>query len=216
MDYPRARDAMVESQVRPSDVTDLPLVAALRTLPRERFVPAHLRALAYAEIDLEVAPGRFLLRPRDLAKLYAALEPRPRDRALELNGATGYGAAVLASCVAFVVAQDSDPGLSQTARGACEAAGLANVKSVSCPVERGWPDDAPYDLMVLNGGAEIVPEAWFAQLAEGGRLGVIVRSGAAGQARVYVKTGGVVAYRTVFDAAPAVVPALARPAAFAF
>lgn len=216
MDLAQTRDIMVESQVRTADVTDTRILAAMRALPRERFAPAQKRALAYADLELEVAPGRSLMRPRDLAKLVQALDPQPGERALELAGATGYGAAVLAACCESVITLDPDPDLSFAAQAALESCGIANVKTVSTAVADGWKDDAPYDVMMLNGAAEIVPEGWFEQLANGGRLGVIVRNGPAGAARIYTKSGSVVAYRIEFDAFPPTAPGLERPRTFAF
>ena len=215
MDLARARDIMVESQVRTSDVTDLRILHAMRTLPRERFAPAQKRTLAYADLELEVAPDRWLMRPRDLAKLIQALDPQPHERALEIAGATGYGAAVLAACCKEVVTLDPDPDLSFAARAAMESCGLA-VKTVSTAVADGWKDDAPYDVILLNGGAEIVPDAWLEQLAPGGRLGVIVREGAAGKARIYTRAEEAVAFRVEFDAFPQLAPGLTRPRTFAF
>jgi protein-L-isoaspartate(D-aspartate) O-methyltransferase len=216
MDLARARDIMVESQVRTSDVTDRRILQAMRSLPRERFAPAQRRALAYADLELEVAPNRFLLRPRDLAKLIQALDPQPQERGLELAGATGYGAAVLAACCGHVITLDPDPDLSFAASAALESTGITNVKTVSTAAADGWKDEAPYEVMLLNGAAEIVPEAWLEQLAPGGRLGVIVREGAAGYARIYTRSGDVTAFRVAFDAFPQVTPGLTRPRAFTF
>ncbi len=216
MDLARARDIMVESQVRPADVTDSRIIQAMRHLPRERFAPAHKRALAYADLEVEVASGRVLLRPRDLAKLIQALAPQANERALEVAGATGYGAAVLASCCKAVITLDPDADLSFAAGAALESCGLANVKAVSTAVVDGWKDEAPYDVILLNGATEIVPDAWLQQLAPGGRLGAIVRDGAAGAARIYTRTGDSFSHRTVFDAFPPLTPGLQRPRAFAF
>ena len=216
MDLARVRDGMVESQVRTNDVTEARILGAMRALPRERFVPATKRALAYADLEVEVAPGRTLMRPRDLAKLVQALSPQPHERALEIAGATGYGAAVLAHCCMEVVALDPDPELSLAARAAMEACGVRNVKTVSTEANVGWRDDAPYDVIMLNGAAEIVPETWLEQLANGGRLGIIVRDGAAGHARIYTRASGAVGFRTVFDAAPPLAPGLVRAPSFAF
>jgi protein-L-isoaspartate(D-aspartate) O-methyltransferase len=216
MDFARARDMMVDSQVRTDDVTDPRIIRAMRGLPRERFVPPQKRALAYADLELEVAPGRTLMRARDLSKLIAALAPQAHERALEIAGATGYGAAVLAACCKQVISLDPDPNLSITAGAALESVGVTNAKAVSMPAIEGWRDDAPYDVMVLNGAAEIVPDAWLAQLAPGGRLGVIVRQGAAGSARIYTKSGDSAAYRIAFDAAPPIAPGLERKPAFVF
>jgi protein-L-isoaspartate(D-aspartate) O-methyltransferase len=216
MDFARARDMMVDSQVRTDDVTDPRIIRAMRSLPRERFAPPQKRTLAYADLELEVAPGRTLMRARDLSKLIAALAPQAHERALEIAGATGYGAAVLAACCKQVISLDPDPNLSITAGAALESVGVTNAKAVSMPAVEGWRDDAPYDVMVLNGAAEIVPDAWLAQLSPGGRLGIIVRQGAAGAARIYTKSGDNAAYRIAFDAAPPIAPGLERKPAFVF
>lgn len=216
MDYAHARDLMVESQVRPSDVTDMRILRAMRSLPRERFTPASKRPLAYADLELEVAEGRTLLRPRDLAKLIQALAPQANERALEIAGATAYGAAVLGACCREVISLDPDPNLSFAARAALESAGAGNVKTVSTAAIDGWRDEAPYDVIMLNGAAEFVPETWLAQLAPGGRLGVIVREGAAGAARIYTRSGDATAYRIAFDAFPRIAPGLAKPPTFVF
>jgi len=215
-DFDKARYAMVESQVRPSDVTDSRIVSAMRNIPRERFVPAHLRTLAYADLYLEVAEGRFLLKPRELAKLIQNLAPQPHERVLEVNGATSYGAAILAACSRDVTSQDNDANLSFAARAALESSGVVGVKTVSTALKDGWAKGAPYDVILLNGAAEVIPDAWFEQLAEGGRMGVIVRNGVAGEARIYTRSQETVAYRVAFDSAPPVTPGLTRAPAFTF
>lgn len=216
MDFVHVRDLMVETQVRPNDVTDARILGAMRALPRERFAPAPKRALAYADAEVEVAPGRVLMRPRDLSKLIQALAPQAHERALEIAGATGYGAAVLAQCCKEVVTLDPDPDLSFAARAALESVGALNVKTVSTAAADGWADAAPYDIIMLNGAAEVVPDVWLKQLAPGGRMGVIVRQGAAGSARIYTRTGDATAFHVAFDAAPPVAPGLTRQPAFAF
>lgn len=216
MDFVQARGQMVDSQVRPNDVTDPRIQHAMRTLPRERFAPPSKKAVAYGDMELEVAPGRTLMRARDLSKLIQALDAQPHEHGLEIAGATGYGAAVLAACCKTVIAHDPDPELSFAAKAALESSGVTNVQTVSTAAIDGWADAAPYDVIVLNGAAEIVPEAWLAQLAPGGRMAVIVRQGAAGSARIYTKSGETIAYRVAFDAAPPVAPGLTKPPAFAF
>ena len=207
---------MVETQVRPSDVTDLAILGAMRAIPREAFAPPPLKQLAYADQELTVAPGRSLMRPRDLGKLIQALAPRAGARGLEIAGATGYGAAVLARCGVQTTLLEPDPDLNFAAVAAFGACGIRNVQTASTDITAGWSDTGPYDIMMLNGAAEVVPDAWIAQLAEGGRLGVIVRSGVAGHARLYTKSGGVTAYRVLFDAAPPVAPGLTAKPQFAF
>lgn len=216
MDFAAARHLMVETQVRTADVTDPGVLAAMRAIARELFAPPALKLLAYSDVDLEVAPGRRLLRPRDVAKLIQAVAPKPGDRALEVAGATGYGAAVLARCCREAVLLEADQALNFAAVSALGASGVERVKTASTDIAGGWPDMAPYDVIILNGAAEHIPDAWIDQLAEGGRLGVIVRQGPAGQARLYSKEGGVISWRAVFDAAPPLAPGLAVPPAFVF
>jgi protein-L-isoaspartate(D-aspartate) O-methyltransferase len=216
MDYAKARTAMVESQIRPADVTDPALIAAFRSVPREAFAPVSTKAVAYADAELELGYGRYLLRPRHIAKLLQALEPRPGERALELAGGSGYAAAILSACGASVTVLEPIAELLPAAAAAFEAAGIPTVAVASTPLVAGWSEAAPYDVIVLNGAAEIVPEAWLAQLGEGGRLGVIVRQGAAGAARVYRRERGVVSFRTVFDANPPVLAEVAAPPQFRF
>ncbi len=216
MDFARARHLMVESQVRVNDVTDLRILGAMRTTPRERFAPAHKRVLAYSDIELEVAPGRTLMRTRDLAKLIQALAPKAGERGLEIGGATGYGAAILSACLAKTISLDCEPSLTIAAQAALDACGLGAIRAVTGPLEAGWALDAPYDVIMLNGAAEFTPKAWIDQLAEGGRLGVIIREGAAGRARIYTRAGEGAAYRIAFDAAALLAPELVKPRGFSF
>ena len=216
MDLAQSREIMVESQVRTADVTDTRVLRAMRHLPRERFAPAQKRAIAYADLEVEVGHGRFLMRPRDLAKLIQALAPQAHERGLEIAGATGYGAAVLAACCKEVITQEPEGDVSFAAHAALESAAVANVKTVSTAVADGWSDEAPYDVILLNGSAEFVPEPWLKQLAPGGRLGVIVREGPVGAARIYTRAEDAIAFRTVFDAFPPLAPGLQKARGFAF
>jgi protein-L-isoaspartate(D-aspartate) O-methyltransferase len=215
-DFARARASMIESQIRTSDVTTPEILAAFRAVPREEFAPAASKAVAYGDMDIDLAPGRVILAARVHAKLLQALKPRAGERALEIGAGAGYGAAILAQLCGTVIAHEPDAGLSQIAMQTLAAQGCAMASVVTTEVARGWPDGAPYDVIVVHGGAEFVPQAWLDQLAEGGRLGVIVRSGPTGTARIYLKSGGSVSYRTAFDAAPPVIPGLETPRAFAF
>lgn len=217
MDTARARHLMVETQVRTADVTDVALLAAMRAVPREVFAPGAAKSLAYSDLELDVGHGRYLLRPRELGKLIQEAHPRSGERVLEIAGGTGYGAAVLASIAGETHLLEPQQDLAFAARAALDKSGLGDkVKIVSTTIVDGWPDAAPYDVIVLNGAAEIVPDAWTQQLADGGRLAVIVRRGPVGEARVYTKAGGVVSYRAAFDAAPPVIQGLAAPARFVF
>jgi protein-L-isoaspartate(D-aspartate) O-methyltransferase len=168
-------------------------------------------------MELPAGGGRTLLRPRDLAKLLQALAPKAGENAMEIAGASGYGAAILAQIGLSVTMLEPDPDLCRAARAALEASGIgASVTVVSTDVRQGWSEAAPYDVIMLNGAAEEVPSVWLDQLAEGGRMGVIVREGPAGSARLYTKANGVVSYRIAFDAAPPVAPGVSSPKVFSF
>ncbi len=216
MDFDQARKTMVETQLRPSGVTDPALLHALRTIARERFVPPAHRALAYGDLDIPVQDDRQLLAPRTLARLIQALAIHAGDRVLEIAGATGYGGALLASLGGNVTVLEPSPDLSFMARAALDACGFGSVKIVSTDCRMGWAEGAFYDAIVLHGAAQFVPDAWLTQLNEGGRLAVIVREGAAGTARLYTKSRGVCGFRTIFDAQPAIVPGLEKAPAFVF
>lgn len=173
-DFAAARQNMVESQVRTSDVTDLALQDAMRVTPREALLPAARAYAAYADAEVEYAPGRWLLKPRDVAKLLQALRPQAGEKALAI--AAPYAAAVL------------------------EAMGLTVARLDEGDLRRAPGGD--YDLIVCEGAVARAPEAWTTALALGGRLGVVERDGPAGKAMVYVRAEDGVGARSVFDASP--------------
>lgn len=216
MNFEQARITMVETQLRPSSVINPAVLHAVRSLPRERFVPPAQRSFAYSDFDLALQADRFLLAPRTLTRLIQALEIRPNERVLEIAGATGYGSALMASLNGAVTLLEPSAELSFMARAALDSCGFGAVKIVSTDCRMGWAEGAPYDAMVLQGGTQFVPDAWLDQLSEGGRLAVIVREGVAGSARLYSKSRGACGYRTLFDAQPMIVPGLQRAPAFVF
>lgn len=216
MDFEQARKTMVETQLRPSGVINPELLHVVRNLPRERFVPPAQRGFAYSDLDIALQSDRVLLAPRTLTRLIQALEIRSGQRVLEIAGATGYGSALMAGLGGNVTLLEPSPDLSFMARAALDSCGIGATKIVSTDCRMGWADGAPYDAIVLHGGAQIVPDAWLGQLAEGGRLAVIVRDGAAGAARLYTKSRGICGHRTLFDAQPMIVPGLERAPAFVF
>ena len=187
-DYAAARLNMVESQVRPADVTDVRLHDAMRELAREQFLPPAKTYLAYADIEVEYAPGRSLLKPRDVAKLLQAVRPMPGERALAI--AAPYGAAVLERLGLTVTALDGDD-LTQ-------------------------PPGGPFDLIVCEGAVGRAPEAWTAALAPRGRLAVIERDGPVGKACIYLRAEDGVGRREAFDATPPILAGFAAEHGFAF
>ena len=171
-DFAAARLNMVESQVRTNDVTDVRIQDAMRALPRESFAPAGKAYLAYADAEMEHAPGRYLLKPRDVGKLLQALRPMPGERALAI--AAPYAAAVLEKLGLPVTRQDGDD--------------LTQV-----------PAGAPFDVIVCEGAVGRAPSAWLSALAVGGRLGLVERDGPVGKACVYLGAEDGVGRREVFD-----------------
>src|SRR4051794_18389924 len=218
VDFAQARRTMVDSQVRTSDVTDLRLIAAMLDVPRERFVPAARRALAYLDVDIPAGEGtaRALLKPMVLAKLLQAAEISAGARVLDVGCATGYSAAVLGKLAGRVVALEEDPALARTAAETLAALGASNVAVVSAPLHQGWPQDAPYDLILLQGASEVVPSALLAQLKDAGRLLAVIGSGPMGKATIYRKAAGHATAQTLFDASAPLLPGFAKTPAFVF
>jgi protein-L-isoaspartate(D-aspartate) O-methyltransferase len=209
-----ARRNMVESQIRPNKVTDLRVIEAFEAVPRERFVPAHLAGVAYIDDDLQIAPGRYLIEPMVLARLAQALDAQPTDKVLCVAAGCGYGAAVMARLAASVVALDGDAGLCAAARRAL--AGIGNVNVVEGDLAAGHAAGAPYDVILIEGAIERLPAALIAQLAEGGRLGTVLIEGGVGHATLYLKTGGVMSHRPLFEAGTPRLPGFVAPPRFVF
>jgi len=215
-DAATARRLMVDGQVRTTDVTDRDLLEAMLTLPRERFLPPSLAPLAYLDNDIPLGSGRALLKPMVLAKLVQAAAVRREDRVLDVGCGTGYSAALLARLAGSVVALEEDASLARQAKEALAAVGVANAELVVGPLSAGWPTGAPYDLILLDGAAEIVPEALARQLKPDGRLVGIQGGSPSGKGTIYHVIEGQLVGRPVFDAAAQVLPGLVAPPAFVF
>ncbi len=212
-----ARRAMVERQIRPSDVTRLDLLEAFLETPREAFLPRSKRGQAYVGDHVEVAPGRYELDPRVLAKMIDALEPRESDLALVLGSGGGYAAAVLSRVAAAVVAVEPNAELAQLAASGFAVAGGETVIAHQGPLAEGCAKHAPYNVVLVAGGvARELPDALFEQLAEGGRLAAVVMDGAAGRCELYLRSGGAVGARPIFDASAPILPGFEPPARFEF
>ncbi len=207
-DFNIARANMVESQVRPNGITDPRIIAAMAAIPRENFVPAARRDIAYVDDDLEIAPGRYLTEPMVFARLVQLAEIKPRDKVLHVGAATGYGTAVLARMAARVVALESDATLAAMARN--NLAGESGVSIAEGPLAAGCKAEAPFDVIVIEGRVAEVPEALFAQLADGGRLVAVVGDGEAAKAGIWTVKGKARGLRTAFDAASPALPGFAK------
>lgn len=168
--FAEARKHMVDSQVRPNRVSDPRILAAMRTIPRERFVPASAQALTYADEDVPLGNGRYLMEPMVLARMLQAAPPRPNERVLIVGAGTGYSAAVLAACGCRVVALEEDPALIGMANAVLPEE-APSVTIVAGPLAAGWTSLAPYDLILIEGAVPEVPAALKSQLhQEQGRL----------------------------------------------
>jgi len=215
-DFAAARRNMVDGQVRTADVTDLRIQSAMLEIPRENFVPPDAAGLAFLDLDLPVggAGSRRLLKPMVLAKLIQAADIASSDRVLDVGCATGYAAAVLARLASEVVALDADADLVRMAKSALAA--LPNVTVVSGLLTSGWPQAAPYDVILLEGATEVAPHGFLRQLKDGGRLVCILGGGPGTKAMFYYRSGEELGGRPIFDANAAVLPGFTKAPAFAF
>lgn len=193
------RKNMVESQIRPSDVTDRRITAAMTVIPREAFLPAKLAGLAYSDESLTIAPGREVLAPRVLAKLIQLAEIEAGDNVLVI-GEAGYGAALVSQFADKVVALLPDEESAKIAKAAFSVAGIKNAIAVSGTAAAGWPANAPYDVVLVEGGIEQVPEALKPQVRENGRLVAIATNDRIGRAVEFHKQGENFSLREGFQA----------------
>lgn len=214
-DTATARRMMVDGQIRTADVTDSDLIAAMAALPRERFVPPALAEQAYRDGDIGIGDGRVLLKPMVLAKLLQAADVQGHERVLVAGCATGYSAAVLGRLAGAVIALEEDAELARQAKAAL--AGYAPKVEVAVgPLTAGWPAGAPYDVILLDGAAEVIPDVFARQLKPAGRvIGVCGRPPATKGTILHLIEGRLVG-RPIFDAAARLLPGFVAPPAFVF
>ena len=215
VDYATRRTVMVDTQVRPSDVTKFPIIDAMLTVPRERFVPVSRREAAYAGEHLELAPGRVILDPRTFAKLLDALEIGPSDIVLDLGCGLGYSTAVIARLAEFVVGVEDDPARAEEAQALLSEADADNAAVFAGPLAKGSARSGPYDVILIEGGIESLPDALAAQLKDGGRIGALWAEGELGIARIGHKADGVIHWRHAFNAGAPVLTGFGKAVAFA-
>lgn len=217
MDYAAARLNMVESQVRPNRVTDPRIISAMMELPRENFVPKPLRGIAYVDEDVHIGGGRYLVEPMVLARLIQVAEIAPGDVVLEIGTGTGYGAAVLSRLASTVVALESDATLAKAATKTLGDLGIDNVAVVEGKLAEGYPQQAPYNVIVFSGAVEYIPPGIAEQLADGGRLvAVVAPPGQPGKATLANRVGSTISSRIIFDAGTPVLPGFELEPGFVF
>lgn len=213
-DFAARRVMMVDNQIRPSDVTKYPVIAAMLAVPREAYVPADRREAAYVGENLAIGGGRTMVEPRTLAKLLDALNIQRDELVLNIGAGLGYSAAVIARMAEAVVAVEEE-GLAAEAQAAFGDQRVDNVAVIAGALASGAAKHAPYDVIFIEGGIEVLPDALVAQLKQGGRIGCLFMEGALGTARIGTKLGDGIVWRDAFNAAAPVLPGFERKAEFA-
>ncbi|MBK8438274.1 MAG: protein-L-isoaspartate O-methyltransferase [Rhodobacter sp.] len=213
-EFASRRMMMVDTQVRPSDVTKFPIIDAMLHVPREVYVPRDKLQAAYIGENVEIAPGRVVLEPRTLAKMLDALDIQPGEMVLDLGCGLGYSAAVIARLADTVVAVEEDADLAAEAQRALSEEGVDNAIVVAGPLAEGAARHGPYDVITIEGGIEELPEALAAQLKDGGRIAAVFMEGALGTVKTGIRHDGRIVWRFAFHAAAPLLAGFARTRGF--
>jgi protein-L-isoaspartate(D-aspartate) O-methyltransferase len=213
-DFAARRTMMVDTQVRPSDVTKFPIIDAMLSVPREVYVPRDQREAAYVGENLQIAPGRVMLEPRSFGKLLDALDVHAGDLVLDLGCGLGYSTAVVARMAEAVVAVEDDESMAAEAQSRLSEEGADNAAVITGPLSEGAAKHGPYDVIIIQGGVETLPETLIAQLKEGGRIGCIFMEGGLGVARIGHKHLTGLTWRYAFNATAPVLQGFEKTAEF--
>ena len=213
-DFAARRTMMVDTQVRPNDVTKFPVIEAMLAVPREEFVPAGRRAVAYSGENLDIGRGRVLLEPRTLAKMVDALDIQPDDLILDLGRGYGYSAAVMARMAEAVVAIEDDADMAAEAERRLAEADVFNVAVLEGPLSEGAARQGPYDAILIEGAVQQVPAAIEDQLKEGGRIAALFDEGRLGVVRIGHRLNDRVNWRYAFNAHAPLLPGFTRERRF--
>lgn len=213
-DFAARRVMMVDNQIRPSDVTKYPVIAAMLAVPREAFVPDDRREAAYMGENLPLGPGRVILDPRTLAKMLDALNIQADELVLDVGAGLGYSSAVIAHMAEAVVALEAEP-MAAEAQAILGEQRADNVAVVTGALHMGAPKHAPYDVICVQGGVEVLPPALADQIKTGGRIGCLFMIGELGVVRIGTKTADGIVWRDAFNATAPVLPGFARKQEFA-
>lgn len=216
IDHEKARRNMVDCQIRTSDVTNLELLDAFLSVPREKFVPQDLQQFAYLDEELPLGGGRFLIAAAPLARLLQAAGVKPDDNVLDIGCASGYSTALISRLAKKVTALEVSPALAAAARSALAETGCGNAVVVEGALEAGHAAGGPYDVIFIGGATGTMPETIPAQLKHGGRMVVVEGAGNAAVARLYVDDEGIVSGRRLFNCAIPMLPGFERKAEFVF
>ena len=213
-DFTRLRRTMVDTQVRPSDVTKFPIIDAMLRTPREAYVPPPLKNVAYADGVAHLGAGRFMLDPRGFAKMLDAANVQPTDLVLDIGCGLGYSAAVLGHMAEAVVAVEEE-GLAAEAEATLTEQGTPNVAVITGALAEGAAKHAPFDLIFIEGAVQQIPLALQDQLAEGGRIIAIFEDAGTSAVRLGQKNRGAVSWRFVCNASASVLTGFEKTSEFA-
>ncbi len=216
-DFRKMRGAMIDSQLKPSGINDPVLIAAIKYVPREIFVPAKMSALAYRDEAIEVVPGRYLLAPLVDCRLIAEVAPQKDDHVLVIGGTTGYSAAILARLTSHVTLLENDSTLVRRAGSAIAKTAVSNFEIVEGPLPEGHRAKAPYDIVLIDGCVEDLSDDLIAQVKDGGRIAtVMAKPGASPCASIGRISGGYVGWTGFMEVSAPVLPGFERAQAFQF
>ena len=213
-DYTERRTMMVDTQVRPSDVTKFPIIDAMLSVPREAFVPRNLREAAYMGESIDLGGGRVVLEPRTLAKMLDALEIQGAELVLDIGTGLGYSSAVIARMAEAVVAVEENAEMAAEAQSLLAENGADNVILHEGALAQGAAEHGTYDVIILQGAVEHLPDAIGEQLKDGGRICCLFMEGSLGVVRVGYKIDGRINWRFAFNAGAPVIPGFEKHAAF--
>ena len=205
---------MVDTQVRPSDVTKFPIIEAMLSVPREDFVPASQREAAYMGENIELSDNRVILEPRTLAKMLDVLDIGQDELVLDIGAGYGYSSAVIAHMAQAVVALEEDNAMVEEAKDALVAANADNVVIEHGSLVAGAAEHGPYDVIIIQGGVSHLPQAIISQLKEGGRIACLFMEDALGEVRIGYKMDEHVSWRRSFNAGAPVLNGFERHIGF--
>jgi len=214
-DYADRRTMMVDTQIRPSDVTKFTIIEAMLSVPREVFVPSAKREAAYADAAMPLGSGRFMVEPRTLAKMLDALDVTNTDLVLDLGAGYGYSSAVLARMAEAVVAVEPNEEFATEAQDALNEVSADNVIWHTGALVEGAEKLGPYDVILVQGGVEMVPDALVSQLKDGGRIGCLFMDGPLGSVKIGYKSAGSISWRFAFNATAPMLDGFANESSFA-
>ena len=213
-DFSARRTMMVDTQVRPSDVTKFPIIEAMLSVPREDFVPASQREAAYMGENIELSDNRVILEPRTLAKMLDVLDIGQDELVLDIGAGYGYSSAVIAHMAQAVVALEEDNAMVEEAKDALVAANADNVVIEHGSLVAGAAEHGPYDVIIIQGGVSHLPQAIISQLKEGGRIACLFMEDALGEVRIGYKMDEHVSWRRSFNAGAPVLNGFERHIGF--